>query len=189
MAKYISPGREHIPTTTEYTGTLTMMRKSDDKDLKRFIRAAESRKMISIGDDKILPVLCSLEYTSKNLLRVIFDVRFISEPSENLLNQLKKYGLSERRIYQNYETYDHEGYVKHDVEKYKNISKTKLIILQNIVRDSDGNEWKVAILKNKPYYCNDCNDMHDQWEETETYLFKTEEEAEKKYRSTKRKAA
>jgi hypothetical protein len=179
MAEYIPEGREFYPTTREYSGSLTIIG-------KKFFTEEQLRKKINIKKIFLSDMTNILE---RGICRQIIQFRVNQDLTEKQKNKLKKLGLITFRIKQNYNEVDHHGYIKREYAKYKNISDSEKVRLWDIIRDKDGNEWEVAVMKNEPYYCGDCNDTHDQWEDIETYLFKTKEDAEKKYKSIKRKAA
>lgn len=179
MAEYIPAGRDYIPTTTEYIGTLTMTRKGTDKDLKRLLRSFAESKPAIFGNDKIYISFLKTEWIAKNIMQALFEFQVNGQPTEQLWDTLKTYGLLERRIKQNYETLDHNGYVKHDVEKRHEVSETITVRLQDILPDKEGNEWEVFVMEADGYYCDLCQDTHDEC--IEKHLFKTPAEAEAKY--------
>jgi len=183
MAKYIQPGIEYIPTTIEYTGTLTMTRRSDDKDLKQFIAGA----MIPVGDSLIYINSLTQEWIARDVKRITMDWKVNGVAADNLLLELKKYGAVTYRIKQNYYEYEHNGYVKHDVEKRHEVSEIITVRLQDILPDKDGNKWEVFVMEADGYYCDLCQDTHDEC--IEKHLFKTQAEAEEKYQSIIEKAA
>lgn len=182
MAYYIPECREYIPTTTEYTGTLTMIRKGNDQDLKCLMRSFEQSKHTVLGKDKIF--IQSRHYDeygfgNKSIVKVVFEFQVNGEPTETLWTKLVQLGKIERHIKQNYDYYDHCGYVKHDVEKRHNVSETIMVILQDILPDKEGNEWEVFVMESESYWDEDLEETRDEC--IEKHLFKTQAEAEVKY--------
>ena len=179
MAEYIPPGRDHVITTREYSGTLEIIG----------VICLNYEQILKKINNKNIIIADGINYIENGMCRQIIELKFNKELTDKQKDKLEKLGIITYRIKQDYNTFDHNGYVKRECVKYKNISDSEKVRLWDIVSDKDGNEWEVAIMTIEPYYCEECNDTHDRWEEIENYKFKNREEAEKKYKSIKRKAA
>jgi len=165
MAKYISPGREYIPTTREIRGTLSGIGDNKIGEIEKFFN--------KLGGNISVVALSSNRWS--------IEFRIHKELSTREMKKLNSFGQGSIDVHQNYETYEHQGYIKRDVTETHNIDENTKVRLWDIPKDKDGNEWEVSLLKNEPYYCCDCNDMHNSWSEIEKHLFKSRRQADNKY--------
>jgi len=179
MAKYVPPGIEYIPTNTEITGIMKVV---GDENINLFRGAFYENRPLSLRNNKM--VITSVEEMQRTHWRneVLVKFHVTEDVPLKLFDDLVIYGeeivVNQK---QNYNTYEHNGYIKRDVTKQHTADETHVVRLWDIPRDKDGNEWEVSVLENRPYYCCDCNDMHDSSEPTATYLFRFREDAEYKY--------
>jgi len=170
MAEYIPAGSLVLQGTATYWAEFSIY----DKNKYLNINGKLSNNYI-IDTIDILP--------SHQQIKIIFK----KKPTQKQLNKLKKmYNVITCGIINNSKTFHHEGYIKHEIEKYRILSDDKKIRLWDIVKDAHGNLFEVSILENYPeIHCEICGEVYDHWEETETFLLKTKEEALKKFKGIK----
>lgn len=162
-----------IPGTLECTGELDVFPK--------YQGTFSLMSPAKIGEDEVIFYSGRIETVAPGMEKEILEFRVKGKLSDSFEENLWKYGEGKISRKQNYSEYEHQGYIHHDVEDVHPIDDDHCIRLWDILPDKDGNEWEVVVCQNEPYWCDTCDDLHDDWIELEKHLFSTKEEAEMKY--------
>jgi hypothetical protein len=177
MAEYVPPGREYRRGIASVTGTFSTV----DKEVIERCRAGfEKGDPVVFDGDTIFITSMSVDL-SHVTPRATLKFEASGALSPMIMAKLSALPGSTLDVDAGLTSFDHMGYIKRDVTETHEFSDTLILRLWDIPVDKDGNAWEVSLLENIPYYCFDCNDMHDDWKELETHLFKNRKKAEKKY--------
>ncbi len=176
MAEYIPPGIERVPRYTKFSGKLVTI----NKPVQYFIDNFQQGKVIKIGETKVFITsykLCAIPGVDR------FEAEFCvdGKPAIDFELSLSQYGQYEIAAEVFYDSYEHHGYIKRDCEISSAINDSFVAKLWDIPIDKDGNCWEVMVLKNEPYYCDACNDTHENWITIKSFLEKDKSDAEAIY--------